>query len=64
MAEGHTRSTARVELELGPVPPVVGTDSRLVQVLLNLLVNAAQAIPGGRAALLEMSSVLEKKTKS
>ena len=32
------------------VPPVVGNEKRLAQVFLNLLENAAQAIPDGRAA--------------
>ena len=49
MAEGHTRSKARVLLELGDVPRVIGSESRLVQVFLNLLVNAAQAMPEGHA---------------
>ena len=50
MAEGRTRSKARVLLELGQVPRVIGSESRLVQVFLNLLVNAAQAMPEGHAA--------------
>jgi signal transduction histidine kinase/CheY-like chemotaxis protein len=36
---------ARVVRELGPVPPVTANEGRLGQVLLNLLVNAAQALP-------------------
>jgi signal transduction histidine kinase/CheY-like chemotaxis protein len=38
---------ARVVRDLGPVPVVRGNEARLGQVLLNLLVNAAQAIPEG-----------------
>jgi PAS domain S-box-containing protein len=36
---------ARLELDLAPVPPVLIERGRLAQVLVNLLVNAAQAIP-------------------
>lgn len=49
MAEWRTRQSARISLDLAQVPPVRGNESRLEQVFLNLLVNAAQAIPGGRA---------------
>ncbi|HEU4403964.1 MAG TPA: ATP-binding protein [Polyangiaceae bacterium] len=49
MAEWRTRQSARIELDLAEVPPVRGDEARLEQVFLNLLVNAAQAIPGGRA---------------
>jgi signal transduction histidine kinase/CheY-like chemotaxis protein len=38
---------ARVVRDLGPVPPVRANEGRIGQVLLNLLVNAAQALPEG-----------------
>jgi CheY-like chemotaxis protein len=41
------RATQRKELD--PVPAVEGNESRLGQVFLNLIVNAAQAIPEGHA---------------
>jgi signal transduction histidine kinase/CheY-like chemotaxis protein len=49
-AEGHTRPRARVVTRFDDVPPVYANQSRLVQVVLNFVVNAAQAIPEGRAA--------------
>ncbi len=42
------RHRARLVRELGPVPGVRADASRLAQVLVNLLLNAAQAIPEGR----------------
>jgi PAS domain S-box-containing protein len=43
-------SRARLVEEYGTVPRVMGSEARLGQVLLNLLVNAMQAIPDGNAA--------------
>ncbi|MFL5352000.1 ATP-binding protein [Archangium sp.] len=46
LASGEIRHRARLVKQYGEdVPPVRGNDSRLGQVFLNLLVNAAQAIP-------------------
>ncbi len=47
MAATQTRYRARLVKEYGRVPPASGDPSRLGQVFLNLLVNAAQAIPAG-----------------
>jgi two-component system, cell cycle sensor histidine kinase and response regulator CckA len=44
------RERARVELDLKTIPPARGDGTRLGQVFLNLLINAAQAIPTGNAA--------------
>lgn len=49
LARYQLRDRARLELSLEPVPPVLGSRSRLCQVVLNLLANAAQAIAPGRA---------------
>jgi PAS domain S-box-containing protein len=48
LARNDLRHRARVITRLSPVPPVLGDEGRLSQVFLNLLVNAAQAIPEGR----------------
>jgi CheY-like chemotaxis protein len=49
MAWHEIRHRARLVKNLGEVPPVDANEARLGQVFLNLLVNAAQAIPEGRA---------------
>ena len=48
LARSDLRQRARVETRMAPVQAVLGDESRLSQVFLNLLVNAAQAIPEGR----------------
>ena len=45
MAAGEIQRHARLIAELRGVPPVIGNEARLGQVFLNLLINAAQAIP-------------------
>lgn len=47
MARNEIRHRARVVRDFRPVPLVEGNPARLGQVFLNLLVNAAQAIPEG-----------------
>jgi PAS domain S-box-containing protein len=49
MAWHEIRHRARLTKRLGEVPPVEANEGRLGQVFLNLLVNAAQAIPEGNA---------------
>ena len=49
MTGNEVRHRAQLVRELGPVPLVVADDSRLAQVFINLLVNAAHAIPEGRS---------------
>jgi PAS domain S-box-containing protein len=55
IARNEIRHRARLVVEEEDVPPVVASDSRLGQVFLNLLLNAAQAIPEGHAARNEIT---------
>ena len=48
MAQHEIKHRARLVREVDEVPPVIGDQTRLAQVVLNLLVNAVQAIPEGR----------------
>jgi signal transduction histidine kinase len=54
MATNEIRHRARLIRDLRPVPPIEANESRIGQVFLNLLVNAAQAIPEGRASANEI----------
>lgn len=54
MARNEIRHRARLVNDVKPVPRVMGTASRIGQVVLNLLVNAAQAIADGHAATNEI----------
>jgi PAS domain S-box-containing protein len=49
LAQQEIRQRARLSMELDEVPPVTGSEHRLGQVFLNLLVNAAQSIREGAA---------------
>ena len=50
LAWNELRHRARLVKEYGDVPPILGDEARLGQVFLNLMVNAAQALPVGGAA--------------
>ncbi|MDY7224933.1 ATP-binding protein [Hyalangium rubrum] len=50
MALPHIRHRAQVERRFSPVPKVLANEAKLGQVFLNLLVNAADAIPEGDVA--------------
>lgn len=45
MSNGEIRQRATVDLDLGEVPRLQASESRLGQLVLNLMVNAAQAMP-------------------
>jgi signal transduction histidine kinase len=49
MAHNEIRHRAKLHKKFSPVPPVEANESRLGQVFLNLIVNAAQSIPEGHA---------------
>ena len=55
MAAAHTRPRAKVTTVFGDNRRVVGNEGRLVQVFLNLIVNAAQALPEGQASQHEIT---------
>ena len=61
VAWNEVRHRARLvkEYTAGPLPTVMGNAARLGQVFLNLLLNAAQAIPEGRAEDNEIRIVLD-----
>jgi PAS domain S-box-containing protein len=60
VAENEIRHRARIVKEYGPAPPVEADEARLGQALLNLLVNAAHAIPEGHADTNEIRVVTGK----
>ncbi len=47
MADSELRARARVVKDYADTPPVLANEGRLAQVFLNLLLNAAQALPEG-----------------
>jgi PAS domain S-box-containing protein len=58
MAQNEIKHRARLITRFDDVPPVLGNRSRLSQVVLNLVINAAQAIPDGDAATHEVGVTL------
>ena len=50
LADGRIRLRAQLVRDLNPVPPVLGSEARLSQVFVNLLVNSTQAIAPGKAS--------------
>ena len=49
LTANEVRHRAQLVCELGTTPPVMADDGRLTQVFINLIVNAAHAIPDGNA---------------
>jgi nitrogen-specific signal transduction histidine kinase len=49
MARNEIKHRARLVTDYRPVPPVNANESRLAQVFLNLVINAAQSLPDGHA---------------
>jgi PAS domain S-box-containing protein len=58
LATSEIQPRARLEREYRDAPEVVGDEARLGQVVLNLIVNAAHAIPEGRSAENEIRVVI------
>lgn len=54
IARNHLKNRADVRLTLGKLPLVECAPSQIDQVLLNLIVNAAQAMPEGKMGLIEV----------
>jgi signal transduction histidine kinase len=63
MAANELTHRARVVREFSAVPQVIGHAGRLAQVFVNLLVNAAQAIPEGSASKNEVRVVARTDAK-
>ncbi|AKQ70420.1 hypothetical protein A176_007332 [Myxococcus hansupus] len=57
IAMGELRPRAKLVRDYGDVPHVEGNEARLAQVFLNLLINAAQALPEGQAEANEVRLV-------
>ena len=56
IANNQIKNRAQIKLELGDLPLVACAPSQINQVLLNLLVNAAQAIPDGQEGLITVKT--------
>jgi PAS domain S-box-containing protein len=48
MVQAQARPRARLTLDLAETPPVYGKEHELAQVVLNLVINAVQAVPEGK----------------
>ncbi|MFL5350389.1 MAG: response regulator [Hyalangium sp.] len=57
LAWNHVFHSARLTKDYGEVPLVHASEARLGQIILNLVINAAQALPAGRSSEHEISVV-------
>ncbi len=62
LASARMRAGVKVQRVRGGVPAVMASERRLVQVLLNLMVNAAQAVESGGGGTLEVATFEEGGT--
>jgi PAS domain S-box-containing protein len=63
MAAHQLRHRAQIVRHYEPVPPVLGNESRLGQVFLNLLLNAAHALPEGASAENRVTLTLQERAE-
>jgi PAS domain S-box-containing protein len=63
LASRDIEKRARIVCEIEPVPPVLGSSSRLGQVVLNLLVNASQAMPEAKRAENELRVAVRRTSR-
>jgi signal transduction histidine kinase len=61
IARNQLKNRADVRLELGKLPLVECAPSQIDQVFLNLIVNAAQAMPEGKMGLIEVRTECDEK---
>ncbi len=60
LAHNQIHKTADVELNLGEgIPEFEGNIQKIEQIFINLIINAAQAMPEGRRGVIEIITVLE-----
>jgi signal transduction histidine kinase len=61
MAQNQVQHRARLVKDYGEVPAVQGSEARLGQIFLNLVINAAQAIPEGHSSEHEIRVVTRRE---